>query len=175
MDLGNLNWDAISAIGSIITLLYLAIQVRQNTKSIRSSTVHAIHSSDFFNLVSENSNLASIFRRGMNGDKLDEEEEIQFQFLMMKGVLLFEDMYYQKKNNTLGDKFWSRNHWFWNRLDILLEWYAGCKGFTEWWEKNEKFYDTGFSKHVNNAIHKVESSNRITSRNCLFCNTDKVG
>jgi hypothetical protein len=45
-----MNWDAIgaiaetlSAIAVVATLIYLALQIRQNTQVIGSSTRHAIH------------------------------------------------------------------------------------------------------------------------------------
>ena len=49
-----MNWDAIGAVGEVsgavavvVTLIYLAGQLRQNTQALRSSTYEAINSSAF--------------------------------------------------------------------------------------------------------------------------------
>ncbi|MFT4799432.1 MAG: hypothetical protein ACJAYE_003628 [Candidatus Azotimanducaceae bacterium] len=65
-----MNWDAVGAVaelvgaaGVIVTLIYLATQVRQNTKSISTSSFQA--TTDALNqvnaLIADNSDLAEIF------------------------------------------------------------------------------------------------------------------
>ena len=81
-----MDWDAIVAIVEIVGLLavvaslvYLAIQVRQNSQLISQNTVVArsamVHETSafyarFFELIADNSELASIFHRGKTSEDL---------------------------------------------------------------------------------------------------------
>ena len=69
-----MNWDAIgasaemlAAVGVIISLLYVASQIRQNTAANRISRydtfVHAV--SDIRKIIIENEDVASIWERGL--------------------------------------------------------------------------------------------------------------
>ncbi|MDA1076933.1 MAG: hypothetical protein O3A63_19620 [Proteobacteria bacterium] len=94
----NLNWDAVGAIaelvsgiGVIATLMYLALQIRQNTKSVRetnlrSQTDRAIGHSRF---VVSTPEMMNIFRRGCaNLDELTPDERWKvgtFLFSMVQG------------------------------------------------------------------------------------------
>jgi len=86
------NWDAIGAIGEIIgavtvvvTLFYLSLQIRQNTKAQSISTFESAMSG--FNEVLRYSfgdtERASVFRRGITDpDSLDEDENILFNSMI---------------------------------------------------------------------------------------------
>jgi hypothetical protein len=82
-----MNWDAIGAIGEIVgalavflTLFYLAIQIRQNTKSNEASAIDAAMSGYAqINQVLTDPLLASIYRRGnIDPTSLSDDELVQF-------------------------------------------------------------------------------------------------
>ena len=58
-DLGNIG-EFIAAIGVIVSLVYLATQIRQNTRAVRSSASHAIKNErvDFLKSVTDNPDIA---------------------------------------------------------------------------------------------------------------------
>ncbi len=64
-DLGNLG-EVIAAVATLATLVYLAIQIRQNTRTVRTSTYQAaLESSNQVNeLVLDNPDLHRIYRLG---------------------------------------------------------------------------------------------------------------
>ncbi len=86
-----MNWDAIGAIGEVIggvgviaTLLYLSIQIRQNTKATEKQSVRDamefIYSSS--SPLIQDQALAEIYLRGMTRfEDLDEPEKIRFHYL----------------------------------------------------------------------------------------------
>ena len=86
-----MNWEAISAVGQIlgavavlVTLLYLAIQVRQNTLAIATATYETIMTgfNDVNGIVVGNPQVASILHRGnINPSSLNDAEAIQYAFL----------------------------------------------------------------------------------------------
>ena len=70
-----MNWEALGAIGEIVgavavvlTLGYLALQIRQNTPSVRASTVQAISDSAQGRLLAlQNVENARVWRIGFSG------------------------------------------------------------------------------------------------------------
>jgi hypothetical protein len=86
-----INWEAIGAIGEVVgaiavvvTLLYLSVQLRQNTRAVEHSIqrgVHADASAWVYKLV-ENAELTELYRAGMNGDDLSSNDRLRFSLLM---------------------------------------------------------------------------------------------
>ena len=87
-----MNWEIISAVGELvgtlailITLIYLAIQMKQNTAAIATSTYESTMTgfNDINVIVASTPALASILARGcMSTDQLTEEETVQFNFIL---------------------------------------------------------------------------------------------
>jgi hypothetical protein len=87
-----MNWEAVSAIGQLIgafavliTLIYLVIQVKQNTAAVATSTYESTMTgfNDINVIVASTPELASIINRGcMNTDELTEVETVQFNFAL---------------------------------------------------------------------------------------------
>jgi hypothetical protein len=87
-----MNWEAISAIGQIvgaiavfITLIYLSIQLKQNTAAVATSTYESTMTgfNDINVVVASQPKLASLLDRGCHSqDNLSAEETVQFNFLL---------------------------------------------------------------------------------------------
>ena len=87
-----MNWDAIGAVGELlgasavlITLIYLAVQIRQNTSAVATATYESTMTgfNDINIVVAGNPALASVLDRGcQNPDSLSTEEVVQFNFLL---------------------------------------------------------------------------------------------
>jgi hypothetical protein len=114
------NWDAVVAIvevvgllAVVVSLVYLAIQVRQNSQLIsqntfvaRSAMVHetSVSYARFFELIADNSELASIFRRGINSEDLDPNEITRFEALLEVYFTTLEDMDHQYRSDLYFDE-----------------------------------------------------------------------
>ena len=87
-----MNWDAIAAVGELlgasavlVTLIYLAVQIRQNTSAVATATYESTMTgfNDINIVVASNPALASVLDRGcQNPDSLSAEEVVQFNFLL---------------------------------------------------------------------------------------------
>jgi pyridoxal biosynthesis lyase PdxS len=83
-----MNWEAISAVAEIIGVIavvvslgYVSVQIRQNTKVARAATRQAIAESTE-NLTSDlisNAEIAEIFVKHMNGEELSPVENLRLQ------------------------------------------------------------------------------------------------
>ena len=156
-----MNWDTIVAIVEIVGLLavvaslvYLAIQVQQNSQLIsqntfvaRSAMVHETSSfyARFFELIADNSELASIFHRGKNSEELDPVELERFEALLEVYFTSLEDMDHQYKSDLYFEE---------DDDEDLMQFMAPayrdliiCKHGSVWWDRTAKarctpsFYD----------------------------------
>ncbi len=112
------NWEAVGAIaertgaiGVILSLVYLALQIRQNTtqmennaslmraESERAVKTHGGH----FNLTMANSKqLSGVFRRGLeNFDALEPDEQVQFSFFFAE-LLSAMDLAFAERSTGVG-------------------------------------------------------------------------
>ena len=95
-----LNWDAIGAVGEIlgavgviVTLGYLAHQIRQNTNATRSQSVQSLAESGatMNAMIVEKPDVAQMFLTGMSDYRsLSTEDRLRFTFLISQWLLAFE-------------------------------------------------------------------------------------
>ena len=105
-----MNWDAITgsaevlgALAVLITLFYLARQIRQNTEEIRSANYHSV--TDSFNEISMtlagNTEVARVFRLGNEAyNDLSEDERFQYSFIMHAAFRVFDVNKFQSQKGT---------------------------------------------------------------------------
>ncbi len=108
LELKVVDWNAVSAIAEIIgalvvvaSLIYIAVQIRQNstllkqnTEFARASIVHEtnVSGTQIYELIAQDKEVAEIFRRGINGDILDDTELLRFEALLNMYCSWLEDV-----------------------------------------------------------------------------------
>ncbi len=108
-----MNWDAIAAIaeglgavGVIATVIYLAFQIRQNTRSVQGSAGQSLMSQEMamYALIAEH---ASVYRRGCaNLADLDSDEIEVFGFLVSAEQSQLYSAYVQYHKNQITESLW---------------------------------------------------------------------
>lgn len=111
-----MNWEAIGAIGEIIgalavvaTLVYLTIQLKQNTKSINSNN-HNFVTQGFnqFNLaLFSDPELARLSREGIYDiDKLSDIDKVRAQHMLHLLCNIYRNLYHQFLDGTYPEEEW---------------------------------------------------------------------
>ena len=96
-DLGNIG-ELIAAIATVITLAYLALQIRENTRSVRGSTIQA-HVNLEMTVCALIAQHADVFERGSaNVSDLNGAERIVFDQLVASVMSLMDNAYSQYQN-----------------------------------------------------------------------------
>ena len=100
-----MNWDAIAAlaeltgaVGVIASLFYLAIQIRQNTRSVRASSFHAVvtNLSNFSGGLGRDADGADVWIRGQRDfQALNPKEQARFVLLAISLFRNYENIFYQ--------------------------------------------------------------------------------
>lgn len=136
-----MDWNAVSAVASVLaaisvtlTVVYLAIQIRKNTHATHSQTYHLATSAlaEMAGIIGSDKELARIFSTGMmKPDELEEDEFVQFGYLGISLFRRFENVFFQYQSGMIDDDFWVGH-----RDNIL--WFFHRPGMQVWW-KDRKF------------------------------------
>ena len=86
-----MNWDAIIGIAEVIgviaivvSLMYVAAQIRQNSEIARATIVHDTSASfmNFHQMLASDGDLAGVYYRGTNSEELSEVEKVRFHAIL---------------------------------------------------------------------------------------------
>ncbi len=106
-DLGNLG-EFIGSVAALIALVYLAFQVRSNTKAVRASTFLGLTNGwlDFIQFSAQPELADLIFRLGLEPDKLNPVERRRVWLYARGTFRRFENDYFQYKSGTFDAGAW---------------------------------------------------------------------
>ncbi len=148
-----MNWDAIGAIGEIagaaavvLSLVYLAVQVRQNTQILRrSSTADAVSAWREWNgRLIDSADVTRIFRKGVEGlQHLDPDDRARFVALIGTFFKTFEDLHYQYLHGFMDPEVWRG----WQVFGAIYLTSPGCR---QYWDERRSAFSTDFQKWVDN-------------------------
>ncbi len=157
-----MNWDAIGAVAEafgalavILTLVYLASQVRDSSRSNRASAIATLLCQyDSPNgLVAGSTVNARVFRLGFEGsDELDADEKVQFEIMTTQYMTVFHTAFRFHVDGILPDEYWS----VFRRDLVEFTDYPGLQAMRDYWlayyspdsefaGELEKIYDERFT------------------------------
>ena len=146
-DLGNLG-EFVGAIAVVASLIYLAIQVRQNTRSVRASTYQAVVSdSAAINATgAQDEALARIFRVGQRDiSELADDERMRHDFFLGQSFNMFENLYLQREHGTIDDEYFNA------KMGLVRRWLSR-PGIREWWDSRSYMYVGRFRDFVSENL-----------------------
>jgi len=155
-----MNWEAIGAIGEavgaigiIVTLGYLAIQIRQNTIQQRSQVIQVMFESysQLIMLLVSDAELGRMFLAGtLDQSSLTDEELVRFQLFMMAFLRRLENFYIQSSNGgILDEEFASFRE---TTFDFLAR-----PGSREFWKMSTGRFNPKFADWVTSALAKRDN------------------
>ena len=159
-----MNWEAIGAIGEvagaigvIATLLYLAVQIRQNTKSIKGATLDAITERKQYEL-RWSSDIAPAWRKSlMDPDNLTEIESWQITEWMTACFVARQNEYYQFKQGLLDDESWAAS-------EKIIRMALGSDWQRNWWKQ---FAPSAFSESFITLVETVIEKREVDYRSVV--------
>ena len=154
--LGNLG-DFLGGVGVVITLVYLAIQIRQNTRQLRVAADAArttaledttLGVNRWIEKITANKDLADVWRRGLEDPgQLDEADFVRFQYMSTQLILTWQISY--RRNQHLEDD----ELWAYNRLYIKM--YMRSPGFQAIWAGTRGLMTPGFVSEVDELAERA--------------------
>lgn len=147
-----MNWDAIGAIGEtigaaavVVSLLYLAVQIRDQNKQSRLSALHDM-SRELRNVTAifANEDMTSIFvRANQSYESITEAESVRLIILVTNLFRAWEDAFLENRDGHLDGSMWEALS-----RDYLQP--MGAPSIQHIWKLRKQNYDRDFREYVDN-------------------------
>jgi hypothetical protein len=151
------NWDAVGAIaellgalGVIASLLYVAAQIRDNSRVVQASTSQAVADSAQARLlaVAQSPSLASTLAKLVDSPtEPTSAETIQATYFRTASFKGFENQFFQYRQGLLRADTW-------NGYEFFLLANLRAPSAREWWERSKDGFDPAFRTHVETLLAK---------------------
>lgn len=147
--------EIVGAIGILATLIYLAIQIRNNTREVKTENIHRV--TDSFNqlslMIASDKDLAELWHKGMqNYDDLNDSEKARFEFIWLAAFRIYDSLYFQIKRGTGETELWEAEL-------KTLKWLFSAPGARSWWRQQKFAFSPGFNEFIDENILKSYESN----------------
>ena len=142
-DLGAIG-ELVAAIATVATLVYLAIQIRQNSRSVDAATEDGVTTrfNDINMLVGSNPELGQLLMTGLDQpETLSEAESIQFSFLWRCYMNQYFSLHQLHKQGVLPAERWeiyAREAALWISTPGGAIWKQENPGMSDFWADLEK-------------------------------------
>ena len=131
-----------------ITLIFLTLQMRQNTRAVRLNTIHGISETfrSQYALVGGSEQVAAVYLTGLTSpQELKQVARVQFYALMHNQMRGYEDAFYQQEEGALDIRYWAGMHGQMINTSSL-------PGFTAYWNDRRDWYSESFQRHVDDVL-----------------------
>ena len=159
-----MNWEALGAIGEIVaaigviaSLIYLAVQIRQNTRSAKVFSNQLVDSAPatFNSLISQDKSTARLFRVGAQDlASLDEDERVQFNFLMYQWFDFMHRSFQQYREGNMEESQWKAIA---AGFPVVL----AEPGIAQWWSTRRLSYSTQFVEFMEKHVAETPAEIRL--------------
>ena len=156
-DLGNAG-ELLGAIAVLASLIYLGLQIRQNTTTVRAGTSAAISESlaRVTEVLGSDPRAARAYFNGLLGDaSLDSETHLQFVNLFSSYLRRVENAYYQQARGFVDSDHWQTTARTFSTTMKL-------PGARRQWEVSHHLYSDRFGAFVNSCIAEHETDSPTT-------------
>ena len=146
-DLGSIG-ELVAAIATIATLIYLATQVRQNTRALKSATFQNISGEMSRNVepIMNSADLATIMIKGNNDpSSLSAEERLRYSSILTASFRRLESVYVQHKLGSIDKEL---KEGFEISLMAILQ----TKFAEEWWKTAKIVFYEPFTSHIDRRL-----------------------
>jgi hypothetical protein len=151
--------EFVGAIGVVVTLVYLAYQIRQNTFQLERSELTAkaaavnasnIALRDTRRTIFETAEVAEIFQQGnRNPEELGEVPRLRYRLVMQNVTEVMVDVYTQTLMTGFSPETWA------TQGVTLVERVLGCPGGEWYWAQYASNYPSSFRTEVDRILNNL--------------------
>jgi hypothetical protein len=132
----------------IPSLIYLALQIREQTKERRQSAVNAltVQWGDLTRALHENAEFAAVYLRGVQSfHDLDAVSKLRFSAFQNRFFKNFEGMYYSRCDGILTAELWGE-------IERTMTDFLAYDGVRQWWETRKHWHTEKFRDVIDAII-----------------------
>ena len=148
-DLANIG-QLIGAIAVVISLIYVAWQIRQNTNAVRSATAQSVHEhfANWYHLVAADDELAKIVANGLRDyASLSEHQRVRFIAAFMAFLSYSQNAFLKWREGLLASPLWLG----WELVIMNLVCAPGGKAF---WNDRAYMFGDEFRRYIEDDVMK---------------------
>ncbi|HXR64073.1 MAG TPA: hypothetical protein VN720_11090 [Rudaea sp.] len=152
-----MNWEMLSAIGQLVaaigvipSMIYLAIQVREQNKERRRAGINILTTqwAELVKSVQQSGEFAALLLRGIQAfDSLDAPGKLRFSAFFTGFTRNCEGMYIYYRQGALEEAVW-------NEVERTLTDYFAYDGVRQWWATRKHWLTEDFQAAVEAIIAK---------------------
>ncbi|MEM7540169.1 MAG: hypothetical protein AAF384_01150 [Pseudomonadota bacterium] len=145
MELISLLSETVGAVAVVVSLLYLAVQIRENSRFARASIYQSTTEmmSSFVKLLGERADLNELYFAGLTQpEQLTDAQRRQFNSLFAYSLAAQENLFIQHKYGYTPDL--SQERW-----QFLLKGQLATRGGALFWKSNQKQFNPEFVAYAN--------------------------
>jgi hypothetical protein len=139
--------DIVASFGVIATLIYLALQMRQNTKALRVSTSHALTGDlrSMFSLLASDQGLAEVLVEAGHKAQLVGPTRVRYFTFTSNLLRIYENAYLLKRENSISEAHWS------GMTQLVID-YKSMAAFPGYWEDRKHWLSAEFRAYMDTEI-----------------------
>ena len=163
-----MNWEMLAALGQLAavfagipSLIYLALQIRAQTRERRQSAVNALNVQwgDLTCALHESSDFGAIFLRGVQSfADLDPVSKLRFSAFFNRFLNYFEGMYLSHLDGMLTASSWGK-------IERTMSDLISYPGTQQWWETRRHWHTEEFGRIVDAIIAKGDKPKAYSTYN----------
>ena len=150
-----MNWEMLAAIGQLATvlvgipsLIYFAVQMREQTKERRQSAVNAltVQWGDLTCALHESAEFSAIYLRGLQSfNDLDAVSKVRLSAFLNRFFKNFQAMYFSYCDGVLSASLWGE-------IERTMSDLIAYPGTRQWWETRRHWHTEEFGRVVDAII-----------------------
>ena len=148
-DLASLG-SFVSGVAILVSLIFLTVQMRQNTEAVRAATSHAHQNAlfDIAGLIAEHDDTAEVFRIGFTGlEPLSDNQRTRFLVVMTSIVRYWQDSWLERERGHLDTGLWYT-------VEVMVRDIVKQPGFPEFWSMRSHWFTPEFRAWID-ALPKL--------------------
>ena len=154
-----MNWEMLAAIGQLAavlvgipSLIYLAVQIREQTRERRQQAVNAltVQWGDLTRSLHDDPEFVAIYLRGLQSfNDLDAVSKLRFSAFFNRFFKNFQGMYFSHREGILSAPLWGE-------VERTMSDLIAYPGTREWWQTRKHWHTEEFGRVVAAIVAKGE-------------------
>jgi hypothetical protein len=163
-----MTWEMLTAIGQLAavivgipSLIYLALQIRAQTKERRQSAVNAltVQWGELTKALHDSGEFCAIFLRGLHSfEDLDAISKLRFSAFFNRFFKNFQAMYFSHCDGVLSASSWGE-------IERTMSDFIAYPGLQEWWATRKHWHTEEFARVVDTMIAKGQKPTAYSTYN----------
>jgi len=148
-DLANIG-QVIGAIAVVISLIYVALQIRQNTNAVRAATVQSVHEhfANWYTTFASDPSLSAVVINGLKDyGSLSETDKARLVAIFMAFLSYSQNAFLKWRQGLLAPSLWLG----WEQVIMNLVCAPGGKAF---WKERSYLFGEEFRRYVEDDLMK---------------------